>query len=165
MTVLGPDKPGLINSIASAVSDHGGNWVESRMAHLAGHFAGIIRVDVSDAEAAGLRTSLEKLDLSISIVQDESSAPEEEQTVTLKLVGQDRPGIVRQIAQTLAAHGVNVEEFETECTSAPWSGETLFKATAHLAIPESVSVADLRTELETIASDLMVDIELNSAEE
>lgn len=165
VTILGPDKPGLIEGIASAVSNHGGNWVESRMAHLAGQFAGIIRIEVSASQAPELRTSLEALDLSIQIAEDESAASETKQVVTLDVIGQDQPGIVRQIARTLAAHGVNVEELETECTSAPWSGETLFKASAHLSIPEGLSLADLRTELETIANDLMVDVELKSPEE
>ena len=79
----------------------------------------------------------------------------------LEIVGHDRPGIVRQISHTLANHAVNVEELETECASAAMSGETLFKARAHLAIPASTSLPTLRAQLEKIAADLIVDITFN----
>ena len=49
LTVLGTDHPGIVDTIAQAVADQGGNWVESRMARLAGQFAGILRVEI-DAE-------------------------------------------------------------------------------------------------------------------
>ena len=55
----------------------------------------------------------------------------------LEIVGQDRPGIVREISHALASFGINVEELQTECASAAMSGETLFKARARLSLPES----------------------------
>jgi glycine cleavage system regulatory protein len=79
---------------------------------------------------------------------------------TLEIVGQDRPGIVRQISRALARFGVNVEELQTECASAAMSGETLFTAHARLNIPDACDTATLRQELEKIAADLIVDISL-----
>ena len=78
----------------------------------------------------------------------------------LGFVGQDRPGIVRQISHALARHGVNVEELSTECASAPMSGETLFKAQARLFVPPDCDLTVLRRELEKIAADLVVDVSL-----
>ena len=76
----------------------------------------------------------------------------------LEIVGQDRPGIVRQISHALASYGVNVEELQTECASAAMTGETLFKARAKLRVPDSADVEKIRQNLEKIASDLIVDI-------
>jgi glycine cleavage system regulatory protein len=67
---------------------------------------------------------------------------------------------VSQISHALARHGVNVEELTTECSSAPMSGETLFKAQARLYIPGTCQLAELRGELERIAADLVVDVSL-----
>ena len=78
----------------------------------------------------------------------------------LEIVGQDRPGIVREISHVLAGFGVNVEELQTECASAAMSGETLFKARARLSIPESCNAAEIRQQLEKIAEDLIVEISL-----
>jgi glycine cleavage system regulatory protein len=83
----------------------------------------------------------------------------------LEIVGQDRPGIVHQIASTLASYGVNVEELETECASAAMSGETLFKAQAKLSIPAVCDSAALGQELEKIAADLIVEISLADLKE
>ena len=84
--------------------------------------------------------------------------------MSLDLVGQDRPGIVRQLTGALASRGINVEELTTECASAPMSGEALFKAQARLLVPESCDVQKLREDLERIAADLMVDLQLAPVE-
>jgi len=81
----------------------------------------------------------------------------------LELVGQDRPGIVRQISGVLAAHGVNVEELTTGTESAPMSGGLLFRAAAEVSLPAGVRLETVRAELEQIAADLMVDVVLKSA--
>jgi len=78
----------------------------------------------------------------------------------LEIVGQDRPGIVREISHALAGFGINVEALESERSSAAMSGETLFKAKARLSIPESCDTAQVRQRLEKIAADLIVEISL-----
>ena len=85
-------------------------------------------------------------------------------TIVLELVGQDRPGIVRDISSAIAVHGVNVAELETACEPAPMSGEMLFKAKAKLHIPSDANLDDLRAKLEVLANDLMVDMSLDEAD-
>ena len=163
MTVIGHDRPGLVELVASVVADHGGNWLESRMCRLGGEFAGILRVRVPAANELRLRAALAGLagrGLNVLVQQDPDEATGGTATAQLELVGQDRPGIVRQISAALAAHGVNVEELHTECASAPMSGEPLFKATARLRVPAQCDTTALRTELERIAADLLVDLSL-----
>ena len=62
MTLIGADRPGLVRSVAATVTEHGANWLESRMARLAGQFAGILRVDVPENRADGLVQALQQLD-------------------------------------------------------------------------------------------------------
>jgi glycine cleavage system regulatory protein len=164
MTVIGQDRPGLVESVAGLVSEHGGNWLESRMSRLGGHFAGILRVEVSEEEEAALIHGLGQLQergLKVVVHPDETPASAQAARPSiLEIVGQDRPGIIREISHALATHGVNVEELETECSSAAMSGETLFKARAKLSIPKSCDTNRLRLQLEKLASDLIVDISL-----
>lgn len=164
LTVLGQDRPGLVDAIAQAVADHGGNWVESRMAHLAGQFAGILRVDVDADQAEALTTALGSLSEGglDSTVHADAAAPAviDKPRVQLSLVGQDRPGIIREISRVLAKHGVNVEELNTECTRAANTGQSLFQAQAQLRLPQGVSSDALRAALEEVAADMMVDISL-----
>gem|GEM_PF-87049 len=161
MTVIGEDRPGLVESVASLVAEHGGNWLESRMARLGGKFAGIVQVEVPAERESQLVQALNGLSgrgLNVLVTADRPVAAESGSVSRLEIVGQDRPGIVRQISQALASFNVNVEELETECESAAMSGETLFKARARLSIPASCDVAVLRQTLERIAADLIVEI-------
>ncbi len=165
LTCIGPDRPGLVESLSRLVADHDGNWVESRMAHLGGQFAGLLRIEVDEERSSGLVHALEahgKDGFRITVTPTEVDTDRETRLLKLSLVGRDRAGIVRDISRVLAAHDVNVEELETSCTSAPESGEPLFQAKASLHVPSSVSTDDLRDGLEEIANDLMVDVDLET---
>jgi glycine cleavage system regulatory protein len=164
MTVIGQDRPGLVDSVAALVAKHGGNWLESRMSRLGGHFAGILRVEVPSENEPPLVAALKQLQargLTVVVHPDQPKPhPAAARQSVLEIVGQDRPGIVREISHALASFGVNVEELHTECESAAMSGETMFKAHARLSIPESCDVAQVRQQLERIAADLIVEISL-----
>lgn len=164
LTLIGRDRPGLVDQLAALVADHGGNWLESRMSRLGGEFAGILRLTVPGAEEERLRQHLAALGpagLTVMVKRDDAPTNAPAQLLHLELIGQDRPGIVRQIARALAAQGANVEELVTECTSAPMTGEPIFKASVRLALPPGGEWTRLRAELERIASDLMVDLDLH----
>jgi len=162
MTVIGQDRPGLVESVADLVASHGGNWLESRMSRLGGQFAGILRVEVLAEKEQELVANLKALSsrgLNVVVHSDQRKPePPPGRVRTLEIVGQDRPGIVRQISRALVSYGVNVEELQTECTSAAMTGETLFKARAKVRVPETADVEKIRGNLEKIASDLIVDI-------
>jgi glycine cleavage system regulatory protein len=166
MTIVGPDRPGLVDSVAALVAEHKGNWLESRMSRLGGQFAGILRVEVPSGSEAGLEAALRSLDskgLAVVVTPDTTVPPPVSSPARLSMlevVGQDRPGIVSQIARILVNYGVNVEELNTECSSAAMSGETLFKARAKLSIPDSCDAGEIRRKLEKIAEDLIVEISL-----
>jgi glycine cleavage system regulatory protein len=167
VTVIGKDRPGLVESVSAAIEAQGGSWVESRMSRLAGQFAGILRASVPEAGVDALSEALEALrsdGLRVVVERGIEDAVEEGYVLLLELIGSDRPGIVHKISEALAARGVNVDELNTECDGAPWSGDTLFKATAKLRAPKSLDLDQLRESLEAIAGDLMVDISIGEAD-
>lgn len=167
MTVIGADRPGLVQMVASRVADHGGNWLESRMCRLGGQFAGILRVEVATErrdELVGALRSLERDGLNV-IIHTEGTLPAIAPGGTLvhvEIVGHDRPGILRSVSGVFAAHGLNVEELASERVSAPMGGGTLFQAQATVSVPSGVKIAAVRTDLEKIATDLMVDVKLET---
>ena len=161
MTIISPDRTGLVESVARAVADHGGNWLESRMCRLGGEFAGILRVEIPAEKKPALLTALQRLQsngLQIVVRDDAPGAAASGRQTRLEIVGADRPGIVREITSALARAGVNVEEFSSEVGSAPMSGEPLFKATARLQLPPACDLGSLKKTLEKIAADLLVDV-------
>ena len=169
LTVIGDDRSGLVEALARVVAEHGGNWNRSSMARLGTKFAGIVEVGVPAdrvdelvdglapvREHDGLEVSVERVD------EDPSAAPAadgERRQWELHLVGQDRPGIVHEIAHALADHGVGIEQLETFSTSAPMSAEVLFEANALLVGTVDTDVDALRSALEALANELMVDVE------
>jgi glycine cleavage system regulatory protein len=164
LTLIGPDRPGLVEAVAEVVASHGGNWLESRMAHLAGQFAGILRIEVAENKAQAVLAGLAALEeRGLRVVGEPSRAETQAttgRTLALELVGLDRPGIVREISQLLANGGANVEELATDRSSAPMSGEMLFHAKARVRLPSDADLALLRAALERLASDLMIEIRL-----
>lgn len=167
LTLIGSDRPGLVELVASTVTRLGGNWLESRMAHLGGKFAGILRVQVPAEHLAVLVQTMEQLSRDGLKIVVETSAPtpprEEERTVEVECVGQDRPGVVRDIARVLAKSGANVEELATDGMSAPMSGEMIVRARIRASFPDEADLGQLRAELEKVATDLMVEIRVVEA--
>ncbi len=166
LTLIGDDRTGLVNTIATAVSDHGGNWEKSQMAELSGKFAGIVLVTIPDERVDEFTRALDPLqgllDVTVQLAGGDSS-PTDVRHLTLDLLGSDRPGIVSEISAVLAAHGVNIESMATATREAPMAGGLLFEATAELELPANVDVEALRDALEELANELMVDIDLDAS--
>jgi glycine cleavage system regulatory protein len=163
LTVIGADRPGIVQELAATIAAHGGNWEQSRMAQLAGHFAGILHIGLPEERSAELRSALAALSANgLQVVTETTAVPEPRarQGLCLELTGNDREGIVRDIARALAARSINVEELDTSRESAPMSGNALFHARAVLRVPAGLDVSELQKTLERIADDLMVDVAL-----
>jgi glycine cleavage system regulatory protein len=161
MTIISPDRTGLVEAVARTVADHGGNWLESRMCRLGGEFAGILRVEIPAAKKSDLVAALHQLatnGLQIVVRDDAPIEAVRGRQTKLEIIGADRPGIVREITSALARAEVNVEEFSSEVASAPMSGEPLFKASVRLHLPAHCDQAALKQDLEKIAADLLVDV-------
>ena len=169
LTLIGQDRPGLVEAVAAIVRGHGGNWLESRMTRLGGKFAGILRAELPSESAEGALRALADLEARGLKVIAEAEPPGPLRTpppgllMELEVVGVDRPGIVQEFAQLLSAAHVNVEEMTTGRRSAPMSGEMLFEARALVRLPASTEVPVLRAKLEKAARDLMVDVRLEES--
>jgi len=165
LTVIAQDQPGLVERVAKCIAEHGGNWLESRMSRMAGQFAGILRVAVPAEAYDELVDALQGLSAhGIRVLLAESGIEPSctWKPILLDLVGNDRPGIVRDITRLLAEQGVNLESLTTEVLPAPMSSEPLFHAEAVLAVPLTLSLDVLQARLEELADDLMVELNLRS---
>ena len=164
VTVMGPDRPGIVSLLADRAQRHGANWAASRMATLAGEFAGMVHLEVPRAQAEALAEALRALETSgLRIVvakSDSGTAPSGFRGVELELIGEDRVGIVSQLTHILAVRGVSIEHIHTEIAHAAPAAKPTFKVNAHLLVPKAVDANALRHELEALAREMMVDIAL-----
>ncbi|MEF8699643.1 MAG: ACT domain-containing protein [Candidatus Accumulibacter sp. UW26] len=163
LTVIGDDRPGLVEQLATAISQHQGNWLQSSMSNLSGKFAGIVCVSVPEVQLAALTSAMAALPgLRItSEAAPSNSTAAGNRRLKLSLVGHDRIGIVREVSQVLARHAINVEDLCTHTASAPMSAAMLFYATAELTASSMLAVSELTRDLESLSNDLMVDITLD----
>ena len=165
LTVLGDDRPGLVDQLSGTISAHGGNWEHSQMARLGGKFAGIVQVSVPNPSAAALQDALDALsdegDLHISVDGAGVAQQATGSRFVLSMVGTDRPGLVHSVSAALATVGATIEELSTSTRSAAMAGGMLFEARAVVALPASVRIDDVHIQLEELADRLMVDLELN----
>src|SRR5215207_3845670 len=162
VTVMGPDRPGIVRLLADRAERFGANWAASRLSRLAGEFAGMVHFEVprqnADALAAALG-SLESSGLKLVVAKsDASQAPAGQRGIELELVGDDRVGIVSNLTRILAESGVSIEHIHTEIVGTTSTAAKTFKVAAHLLVPNSLSADELRRRLEPVASEMKLDI-------
>ncbi len=159
LTVIGADRPGLTEAVAAAVLAAGGNWLDSHLSRLGGTYVGSVLVELPEEARQTLYAALASGDaarLRFEVFPAGDAAPIGTR-LDFSLVGQDRPGIVREVSAALAALGVNIEVLETSTADEAWSGNRLFRAEAQLLVPPGVSADAVQGALEAISGEIMVD--------
>src|SRR3954469_17876069 len=103
LTVVGSDRPGLTQALADAVLAAGGNWLESHLSRLGGLYVGSVLVALEADKVDGLLAAVRAVDaqgLEVRIAPAVEGPPPGAgaigEALQFSLVGQDRPGIVRQ---------------------------------------------------------------------
>jgi glycine cleavage system regulatory protein/folate-dependent phosphoribosylglycinamide formyltransferase PurN len=164
VTVVGPDRPGIVKLLAERAKGFGANWAASRMANLAGQFAGIVHLDVPVENADALANALSALEstgLRVVIARSDAlAAPAGRRAIKLELAGPDRPGIVRDLSTSLAERGVSIEDLHTEVVDGPGAAERVFKVRALLFVPNALSNEELQRGLDVLASEMRMDLAL-----
>jgi len=162
LSVTSEDRPGVVERLAKAVAGHSGNWIDSAMARLGGEFAGIVRVSIAEEDAQALREALLKLGqdgIMVNIRAGAPAEPDDGRHAILELTAQDHPGIVRDVSHVLAGHAVNVLSLHTNVFTGSMSGQAMFFARADIVLPSGLSLDDLKTTLEDLGGDIVVDLE------
>jgi len=163
LTVAGADRPGLVSAVADLTGAYGCNWENSSLAELAGTFAGVIQLTVADDRVDELRDALRGLDgmlaVTVSTGSDATTASEERH-VSVTVLGDDRPGIVREVSGVLSAHALSIRSMTTETRDAAMAGGRLFESAVTASAPASADLDALRADIERLTHDLQVDISI-----
>jgi glycine cleavage system regulatory protein len=164
VTAIGSDRPGIVRQLSERAQGFGANWAGSRMANLAGQFAGMVHFDVPAENADRLAAALQGLESAgLRIVIEKTAAPQvpaDRRLISLELAGADRPGIVRDLSRRLAERGVSIEDLHTEIVDGEGGAAHQFKVKALLVVPKALGNDALRTELAALANEMTLDIAL-----
>ena len=161
ISVLGDDKPGLLDSLSEIIVSNDGDWVESNMSTVEAKFAGILRVNVPAKNSKKLmkELTLSKLGLQIACEETAPVKLSDFKSYNIELIGQNHVGIINQLSHVLTYDlKANVEGIKTEIIDASMSGEQLFKAQINLHLPTSIDERLIKDKLELIADEMMVEI-------
>ena len=160
LSVSGSDRPGLTSALAEAVMAAGGNWQEGHLSRLGGLYVGSVLVEVDKANVGRLEKEVRKIDaagLTVSATPAINGPASAGPPLLFELVGQDRPGIIREVSAVLHGIGANIESLSSGEDVGAWGGERLFRAEVLATLPDGVTAEDAQQALETISSEIMVD--------
>ncbi len=159
LSIIGKDKPGLVDDVAKAVAKAQGNWLKSSFCHLSGHFAGFVEIMLPQAQQNTLIKDCHALsDLQITLMPANTPEQKTASALHISVTGNDRQGIVSDVTGALRQFDVNIVELATQCKSAPNWGSPMFSAKLKIEIPLTLEADLLKEAVENIADDLMVDI-------
>lgn len=164
VSIMGPDRHGIVSLLAERAQRYGANWAASRMTRLAGEFAGMVHFEVPREHADAMESALRLLassGLQVTVARsDGATVPATLRGFELELVGDDRVGIVSRLTSMLAERAISIENIHTELTRSGVSGKQTFKIGAHLLVPAALPVEQLRRDLGALASEMMLDVAL-----
>jgi len=163
ITLFAKDRPGIVRSLSDTVLANKGNWLESSLSRLCGQFTGIVHIAVDSGNKAKLIDAFEAMSeegISVTVQNAEGVKTDDIEVNGLQILveANDRPGIIKEIADALASENVNVDNIDTEVESASMAGYPIFRAHLFLAMPEDLSEDDLEDILEGVSDDVMVSV-------
>jgi glycine cleavage system transcriptional repressor len=170
LSAIGRDRPGIVAEVTGTLLRHGVNIADSQMAILGGHFAMMLVLETSRrtdlvALRAGLEESRAKLELeaiSLSAI-DAAQARIDEPSHVVTLYGADHPGIVNAVTSALAERRVNITDLDTHLIGE--EGEPVYMMILEVALPESLSGAELETFLRRVAREQKLELSVRALEQ
>ena len=164
ITATGSDRPGIVSEISGVIISHGGNVEESRMSRLGSDFSIIMLVSVAPDWLESLEVALQAInDLTIISNPTETHEAKDGIQCQIDLSGADNEGIVEVLSKYLAEKSINILEMQTHISNAPVTGTPLFNLKAITAMPESLNLTDIQSDLNQIAQKLGVGITVNQS--
>ena len=161
ITVIGPDRTGIVADLAEALSAVGANLTDSTMTRLRGHFA--MTLICTGPDAAAVERALApisadgRLLTSVRAVRPEVDAAAGGEPYLVSVHGADRLGIVAAVTRVVAEAGANITDLTTRLAG------PLYVIVAEVDLPPGAA-DDLAVRLATAAAELGVDVTLRRAE-
>jgi glycine cleavage system transcriptional repressor len=164
LTAIGPDRPGLVKAVSTAVHRAGANIEDSRMSILGSEFALVMLYSGSASEVEAAENACEALgrELGLKFLFQDTRRAEAGGFVVfrLRVSGLDHPGIVESVTSALEKRGINLASLSTHIAHLPLTGTPMFVLDAELQIPAKTSLAELRRELSEMCERENLDLSL-----
>jgi glycine cleavage system transcriptional repressor len=168
ITVVGSDRPGIVASVSKVLYKKRCNIEELSSSILKRQFAMIlIATSPKNNISRNIQEScLKEEPLKGMAIQVREVSPHQlkhykqppSQAFIITVLGKDRPGLVYGVTEILAAHGINITNFDARVTR--MRGKIDYAQIYEVEIPDSVNISSLKKELARRGKKLKVDIDL-----
>jgi glycine cleavage system transcriptional repressor len=161
ITVIGPDRTGIVADVAEALSGLGANLTDSTMTRLRGHFAMTLVCTGPSVEA--VEKALEPLSsdgrllATVRAVEPEEDVAAAGEPYLVSVHGADRLGIVAAVTRVVASADGNITDLSTRLAG------TLYVLIAEVELP-SGAADELAERLAVAGSELGVEVTLRRTE-
>jgi glycine cleavage system transcriptional repressor len=172
LSAIGRDRPGIVADLAELIYECDCNLEDSSMTILGGEFAVLLLLSGQGEEVERrLSTACKRLEWEKRLtvffrpLDGEPTAyrvGERSMPYELQATGVDKAGIVARIARCLANHGINIVKMETHSRPEPGSGAAIYTMRIAMAVPATVDIPLLREQLDRIADELHIHVDLAS---
>jgi glycine cleavage system transcriptional repressor len=169
LTAVGPDQPGILAALTEPLVQLRCNLEDTSATILRGYFTLMMVVGVPDdieldAMLRAVRGRCDALDIRIDVRPlPQLGGPTRVSTHVLSLYGADKPGIVFKVAELLSKRAVNMLDLDTRLVGR--AGRPIYAMLLEVQLPERLTEAQLREDLDGLGRDLLVDISLRPIEE
>ena len=150
VTVIGPDRAGLVRDLSKIVTDAAGNILESRMIALGSEFAVLMLISGNWHAMAKIREKLDALqkhgEMTITIRDSGPRADVTAAPYVIDVVSLDHEGIVLGMSNFFAGRNLEIAELNSRRYNAPHTGAPMFSVQMTVNIPADIQVSTLRDE-------------------
>ena len=161
VTVLGPDRPGIVADVTEALARVGANLTDSTMTRLGGHFT--MTLICVGPTAVEVEAALTPVTADVQLLASVRPVPGEAERVPvgepylMSVHGADRLGIVAALTRVLAQAGGNITDLTTRLSGA------LYVVLAEVDLPAGAA-GPVATRLAEVATGLSVEVSLRPAD-
>lgn len=149
ISIAGQDQEGFINKLTVKTKALGGKWVANKLAHMDGQIAGLLKMEIESDKLDAFKSMMAEFkDLSVSYHAAVSAEDSAAKSIKLTLEGEDRSGLTSDITHLLYEQDVLVEHFESQRYPVTGLGTGVFEAHLDLKLPHTLTVDNLKVELE-----------------
>ncbi len=170
LSAIGGDRLGIVADLAELIYECDCNLEDSSMTFLGGEIAILLLLSgQSEDIEQRLSTACKHLEWEKRLTvffRPLAGEPtpygmgERSTLYELQATGIDKAGIVARVARCLANHGINIVQMQTQSRPEPGSGTAIYTMQIQMAVPDSVSIPTLDDQLNQIADELHIHIDL-----
>ena len=162
LSLLGPDRPGLVTQVTQHVAESGCNLEASRMVVLSGYTCMAVTASGNWKTLATLEGRLERLERESGLVVTARRGPlaeagEAAMAYAVDVIALDAPGLLHGLANFFATRGVNLRDVQSRVYTAQQTGARMFAANIVIDIPAAQHLATLRGEFMDFCDELNLD--------